>query len=281
MDLAEIAVAVAVAVTALDAISYAARGPSIIRAIWRATPAGRRRHLYKELARLAPGVQTGYLTEVLGEPAFRNSVGQYTEYIYAKPDCYVQVLADESEAIALFSVTARSEKFHCPTWITKARWTPRPTVSNSRLGKFSFNEVSSSGTAPQGISGWLGARRFGYVEAFYFGNPGNYLTYLLGVNDAGWVWRTDLLGKMKDGFGDYMVSLGTLAQEQQHEVEESTWDDDAIGAWRQRSQTVVWREIQPNTFAVAGPNFDVGEQARGGQLPVGPNADQVRLLPTN
>jgi hypothetical protein len=29
-----------------------------------------------------------------------------------------------------------------------------------------------------------GARRFGYTESFYFGNPGHYQTYLLAYNDA-------------------------------------------------------------------------------------------------
>lgn len=159
MDLAQVAVAVAIAVTALDAISYAARGPSILRAIYRSTPAGRRRHLYRELARLAPGIQIGYVTEALGEPAFKNSVGRYMEYIYAKPDCYVQVLADDSESIVLFAVTACNEKFLCPTWITHARWTPRPNVANPRLGKFTFNEVSAAGVTPQGISGGLGTCR--------------------------------------------------------------------------------------------------------------------------
>ena len=285
MDFAQIAVAVAIAVTALDAISYAARGPSIIRAIYRATPLGRRRRLYKELAKLAPGIQIGYVTEVLGEPAFRNSVGQYTEYVYAKPDCYVQLLADDFESIVLYAVTGRNANFHIPTWITHARWSPRPQVADSRLGKFTFNEVAGTDSPPQGISGWLGARRFGYLEAFSYGNPGNYLTYLLGVNDAGWVWRKDLLGKMKAGFGDYMFGLGTMTLKKDHESSDvdADWDEmrSSIVLWLQRPESVVWREIHPNTFAVAGPGFNVGEQARSGHLPVGPNADQVRLLPTD
>lgn len=286
MDAAQVVVAVAVAVTALDAISYAARGPSVLRSIYRSTPRGRRSRLFKELAKLAPGIQIGYVTEVLGEPAFKNLVGQYTEYIYAKPDCYVQVLADDSDSIVLFAVTAGSEHFHIPTWVSHARWSPRPQVADARLGKFTFNEVAGVDNARQGMSGWLGARRFNYLEVFYFGNPGNYLTYLLGVNDAGWVWRKDLLRRMKDGFGDYMLGIGTMALPETEGGEEvmdgPDWEDtrSSIASWLQRPETVEWREIHPNTFAVAGPNFNVGEQARKGQLPVGPNADQVRLLPS-
>lgn len=86
---------------------------------------------------------------------------------------------------------------------------------------------------------------------------------------------------MKDGFGDYMLNIGTLAQEEPGSAQGTSWGDGGITSWLERSQSVVWREIQPNTFAVAGPNFDVGKQARNGLLPVGPNADKVRLLPGN
>jgi hypothetical protein len=62
---------------------------------------------------------------------------------------------------------------------------PRPPGSRGderiRLGKTTFAPLTDTGEH----SAWLGNRRFGYREHHYFGKPGGYRSWYVGVNDIG------------------------------------------------------------------------------------------------
>lgn len=38
---------------------------------------------------------------------------------------------------------------------------------------------------PDRAAGWVGAHSWHYFETYYFGNPGNYQTFVYSINDAG------------------------------------------------------------------------------------------------
>ncbi|TJZ95183.1 ETEC_3214 domain-containing protein [Actinacidiphila oryziradicis] len=52
------------------------------------------------------------------------------------------------------------------------------------LGKSTLTDVSA-GIAQQDSYAAVGARRFAYAETHYFGNPGGYRTWAVGVSDSG------------------------------------------------------------------------------------------------
>lgn len=286
MDLVTVGIIAAILVAVLDLLAFVTQGPSIARYFYALTPFGRRRTLYKDLAKIAPGMQVGYTTRVLGEPELKNDKGRYQEFVYDKKDCFVQVVTGESDAILLLSVTARNAKFHPPTWVTRARWSPRPDPEDSRLGNFGFDEIATPDDPPNGISGWCGARRFGYIESYYYGNPGNYQTFLMALNDAGHVLETR--GSLSQVSTLFLkpVELGDLLwvdrapraiNDPQPEEPPDQWEE--IQVFVSRPEIQSWRRMKPNTYAVTGPNVVIADLLHAG-FSVGPNSDQVRLLPS-
>ena len=283
MDLVTVGIIAAILVAVLDTLVFVRQGPSIARFFYMLTPFGRRRTLYKDLAKIAPGMQVGYATRVLGEPELRNMKGAYQEFVYDKKDCYVQAVIGESNAILLLSVTARDSRFHPPTWVTRARWSPRPDPTDSRLGRFGFDEIASPDRPPDGVSGWCGARRYGYIESYYYGNPGNYQTFLLALNDAGHVWGMDSLGQISRLFLK-PVELGDLLWVDRRprpinvrKPKEPPDQWEAIQDFLSQSDIQTWRQMKPNTHAVTAPNVVIANLLHAGLL-VGPDSDQVRLL---
>lgn len=70
--------------------------------------------------------------------------------------------------------------------ITTTSWWFRPRVlidqTRIRLGKTPLAALTDQGEH----RAWLGNRRFGYLEHHYFGNPGGYRSWYVGVNDIGY-----------------------------------------------------------------------------------------------
>lgn len=275
----------AILVAVLDTLVFVRQGPSIARFFYMLTPFGRLRTLYKDLAKITPGMQVGYATRVLGEPELKNMKGGYQEFVYDKKDCYVQVVTGESDAILLLSVTARNSRFHAPTWVTTARWSPRPDPKNSHLGHFRFDQIASADRPPWGVSGWCGARRFGYIESYYYGNPGNYETFLLALNDAGHVWDIDSLGQVSSLFLKPVEHGNLLWIDRRprpinvRKPKEPPNQGEAIHEFLARPDTQTWRRMKPNTYAVTAPNVFIADLLHDG-FSVGPDSDQVRLLPS-
>lgn len=82
--------------------------------------------------------------------------------------------------------------------ITTISWWFRPRVliggTRIRLGKTSFAALGEPGEH----RAWLGSRRFGYREHHYFGNPGGYRSWYVGVNDIGYSAVPPSLGWFDD-----------------------------------------------------------------------------------
>jgi hypothetical protein len=158
---------------------------------WRRT-IGRRRHLTTRLRKIAPGVRHDYVESLLGEPKWQSTM-----------TC-TRLSADEGEGVdgddRRVEITVRtwplSRLGYLVTWgeddtvlmygITTISWWFRPRVligdTRIRLGKTTFAALDDPGEH----SAWLGNRRFGYRENHYFGNPGGYRSWYIGVNDIGY-----------------------------------------------------------------------------------------------
>jgi hypothetical protein len=175
------------------------------------------------------------------------------EYIFGNQYFYLQVLTDSSGRVLAYGVTTRKADFNpafkilehgrvLPDNVEKAN----QFAHKINLGKTHFSDFPYS---PENIFAYLGARRLYYHEEYYFGNPGDYQSYFIGVNDSGYV---DI------NYDSFDFSL----------KDEINPDDKSVANFR-KSSTI-------NTFLVTFPmGFD--KPALRKYL-IGPDLDQVRVI---
>jgi hypothetical protein len=117
--------------------------------------------------------------EQLGKPTIQNTLPSgVLESVFVDELFYVQAFSDTGSVI-FFTVTTRSQAFE-PTLGVESylEFAPNRIV----LGAQTFYGAVAH---PRGVHVALGAHDAFYYEVYYLGNPGNYLTYVLGINEAG------------------------------------------------------------------------------------------------
>lgn len=223
----------------------------VVRGWWNAS-LGKRRRLIRAYRRIAPFVRHDYVTEQFGEPAWQHkrTVRKYAAPIEGiEPDepledveltvrtwplgllGYLVTWCNEHDEVLMYSLTTRSRLFR-----------PRVSIGPHRitLGKTSLAALPEPGGGP-----WheLGARRFSYAEEHYFGNPGGYLSWAVGMSDAG---------------SPLAPPIGCQGD---------SWAADDVAAYR--------RTARINSVLVVGPAIDLeGVLPRG----IAPDLGTVRLL---
>jgi hypothetical protein len=257
------------------AIAYGPKVVGVVTAGYKKT-IGKKRALYDVLAKLAAGVQQPYFETQLGLPAafrFPAKGGSLIETVYVHKYFYVSTLTDQGGQVLLYAVTVRDPKFKPPIWPHNLHPNNHPRPPNTPLGSFAFTDIDYR---PTGIRGFLGANRYGYVEAFYFGNPANYQYYLLAINDAA---ASDApLHDLTKIMPKYFVVLGDF-KPSEGEPEDGT----AVGGWETLERYLEQRPVQsfrsaakPNTYAVSAPHFGPGSD--GFPTQVGPDYGRVRIV---
>jgi hypothetical protein len=122
-------------------------------------------------------MQIEYFVHVLGQPAQyvnHQADEEEVEYVFALPDAYVQAVTDAHGKVGLFAVTTRNKRFH-----PSLNYHPGGAAEMQiRLGRTHFSDLADQ---PSGVRGWIGARRGGYAESYYYGNPGHYQTYIVAL----------------------------------------------------------------------------------------------------
>lgn len=137
---------------------------------------------YEKLARLSAEVQIDYFTNLLGGAIYINpSSTGLDEYIFVHPLYYVQALVQNNTGkVMAYGVTARTEDFYPPLIIGADR--------QIAIGEKSFTDLATEitdGNQPDSCYYNLGNTATSYFfESFYFGNPGYYQTYLIGINSS-------------------------------------------------------------------------------------------------
>ncbi|MFD9857421.1 ETEC_3214 domain-containing protein [[Kitasatospora] papulosa] len=168
----------------------------VARGWWQAS-LGKRRRLIRAYRRLAPYVRHDYVTEQFGEPAWEHKQtvrkygtdgGENDSDVVLEDDeltvrtwplgllGYLVTWCTEHDEVLMYSLTTRSRLFR-----------PRMSVGPYRvtLGRTPLAALSDPDLDASGPWHELGARRFSYAEQHYFGNPGGYLYWAVGVSDAG------------------------------------------------------------------------------------------------
>lgn len=193
---------------------------------------------------------------------------ELSEVVWIDRDYYVQALVDHDETVHAYSVTTRSGRFHpkleAPSplpWRERRRVRRQLGMSEDelrlfriRLGKSTFSEIGE----PTQAYASLGAHRYAYVEAHWFGNPTAYQHYVFSSNDSGaGAWpKLHILFPEGTGSLRWPASAG-----------EGPVDDNALARFR--------RESVMNTYTVIGPRFQLDDYP----LSFGPEIDLVRTLP--
>jgi hypothetical protein len=230
---------------------------------------GSRRDLAKRLNQVAAGVTTRYLEERFGAPAFVRTSGihtarpqrgfvQTTERVYRTRHAWLQVLTDKHDAVVRFSITVTDPRF---------RFQIRDLTVNQFDVKLGHTRFSGIQPDPDGRSLWIGARRHGYSESFYFGNPGNYQHFVLSKNDAG--VGTFGSSALPDDIS-HVYQSGILEADRHGAPPPDTppYDPAAPYATEFRNETTI------NTLTVLSADYSPTSLADPG----GPDADYVRVL---
>jgi hypothetical protein len=181
----------------------------------------------------------------------------FRELVYREKHAWIQVLADEDDAVARFSITVTDPRFRFSA--RNLTWGRLPV----RLGRSRFSDVPAD-AFPDGRSLRIGAHNHEYAESYWFGNPGNYQRYVLSSNEIG-----------TGGFGYSILreappvhQSGTLAHCHPVPASQSPFDPDAPYTSAFRSQTTI------NTLTVLGPRQWPTDLAE----PRGPDSNHVRVL---
>lgn len=151
---------------------------------------GYKQDQYNKLSKLRTNVDINLYIEDFGKPTRIVSARDldYKTYIFNNKYYYLYAVTNSDGAVFIFGVTTKTADFQ-PTFI----------VPNGQ-GKITLNKTSLYELSPEVIKinyksakspsdnfcyGYRWTKRFGYYETHYLGNPGNYQTVIVGINDAG------------------------------------------------------------------------------------------------
>lgn len=198
-----------------------------------------RRYLAGRLNQLACGTTTEYTDSLLGPPAFRRAIPgdlHYEEHIYRTNHAWVQtIIRTTDKSVESFAITVTDPRFAFRT---------RDLTNNNldiRLGHTLFKDI---GHEPDGYRIWWGANRFIHAESHFFGNPGNYQTYVLARNDAG-------TGQISVTSTDPHAGKWETGRLQQAADARPSWDQPPCWVKKARARTAI------NTILIcrhSGPN---------------------------
>jgi hypothetical protein len=164
---------------------------------------GSRWQTSRRINRLACGMTLSYVESLFGVAALARAQPEVnlTEHVFYTPHAFVQVLIDADDVVVRFSITVTDDRFRFRTRDLTF------DLVQLRLGKSRFASLDRLPSDGYQVS--LGARRFSYVEAHSFGNPGAYQQYLLAYNDSGigthaigLVHQLGLIGQRSGVFAD-------------------------------------------------------------------------------
>lgn len=153
---------------------------------------------YHILEKLSTQVQIDYFNRLLTQPVYINWSDDESlkEYIYVDPSYYVQAITDIHDKVLAYTVTSREIEFNLS-------FKPLSDKNEIILNQTNFYTIRSEFEPLLVCHYFVGnTSPTYYFEQYYFGNPGLYQTYLLGINDAGQI-KLDI--PLNDG-GEYMIA---------------------------------------------------------------------------
>lgn len=226
-----------------------------IPAGWRLT-LGRRQHLIAQLRKIAPGVRHDYVEALFGQPKWQ-SVMICTRLGEPLDEESKDVDVEDRDVEVTVRTWPLSRLGYLVTWsendavvmygITTTSWWFRPRVvigdTRIRLGKSPLSDLGQ----PQYHRAWLGSRRFGYLEEHYFGNPGGYRSWYVGVNDTG-------LRPVAPRLGDIEPEANLLPEQKLNAYRATATINTVV-----ISGVALYEELQEANFSFFGTAFGVDQ----------------------
>jgi len=258
-----------VAVVFMSSLITLTQGISLINKFYKNNLAERESY-YQKLKTVVPGLQIGYISEVLGSPAIINSNkdGTKKEYVFVNKFFYLQAITRADGYTLSVAVTSRDKSFQpsfgAHGYTDKITINPnyKESVGDSEvdlknlinivkgkgivLNKTTFSDVTSAETLKEGHTicrARIGANRFSYSEETYLANPGNYQTIIIALNDAGNNGVSKYYGEM---FDTYFV--GGENQENCKKVPEGLRSNDTINTYIITAPFIGGVDISDFTF---------------------------------
>jgi hypothetical protein len=204
---------------------------------------------------------------------------RFKESTFIDRDYYVQAISDHDDTVLAFSVTTRSVRFR-PRFqghrrlgrVERWRWHRGFGVRYHPLFDITLGQTSFADLDPANPNGFvpphflisMGAHNHAYSEIRYFGNPGNYQTFVFTASDAARQGR----------FGNGMAVWA--------EVGDYEWPDpekpkDGQPEWANMPETHRFRhDTVITTYTVISNSLSLRNYPTGR---FGPNENDVRTLP--
>lgn len=206
---------------------------------------------YEILNKLSVEVQISYFDKYLGVPTYVNQLDMgKKEYVYADKDFFVGAITDPHDKVLSYAVTSRNSNFN-PSFGTEG-------LFDVSLNKTVFSEwiTDKFFELPLGCYRYLGAHDpLYYFEENYFGNPGDYLTYMVGVNNVA----------SFDG-------IPSTADDPEFPFGQRGWTNCEIIEQTDRER------FTPNTFVVLGMDVQTEDLEKSAGVYFGPSNIQLRTL---
>jgi len=204
---------------------------------------------YAILKKLSVEVQISYFDKHLGIPTYINSLDDgEKEYVYIDEDFFAGAVTDSHDKVLSYAIISRNLDFN-PSFRMEG-------LFDVSLNKTVFSEWITDNffEYPHGCFRYLGAHDpLYYFEKNYFGNPGNYLTHLVGINNS--AYYKDIPSADDSG---PEISLG--------------WVDCGLIDQADRGS------LSPNTFVVLGMDVKTENLEKGQGVYFGPSNIQLRTL---
>lgn len=188
----------------------------------------------RAIADLVPGTHLSTFERALGPFVHKNNYAPYVEYIFVRPNCYVQAVTDADDRVLMYAVTVRNRDFHPSFRLPDDGSSPKPIT----LGVSRF---SDSNYQPEVIRGCFGASWMHYMEFVRLPHSQDFLGVILASNDAGAWWDDVSTEPAPFAADDYPFPL-----------------NDALAANDVESKAIQWyrRNEIVNTYGEAAPDFD-------------------------
>jgi hypothetical protein len=198
---------------------------------------------YSKLSELRAGLSLQHFEDVLGTPLFvtPSSDGQFTQSLFRGSEYWLQTISDLAGAVQLMAITSCTPNF-------------RPRFEGIRNAEPAFDvvvlhetELDQTGAAPSRVHYFTSgatANSF-YFDEYYFGNPGNYKTYFVGINDA-----------CGFDFSDPVYELFITAADYREKAFDPT--DDLVRTFRSRAVANTYAETAPFATNEALASFQIG-----------------------
>jgi hypothetical protein len=234
--------------------------------------------------KLRSGVQISEFQKALGSPRIKRQRDQLVEYIFQRPEFYVQALA-RGEEVVLFSLTGRTKnftaelpQFRACTIFSGFPQKPAPPI---HLDRTHFADLAGT---PDAIYLYAGASAVGYSEVFGGPHACNYRFFVLSYNPAGSGSQKNAYRSVREADDSLFSSGATRAPSVLPAGSADTsplWDGHAADVRANRSIVAARHHLAFNTYTETAPNageFLAPFLSLGSGLTFGPSESDLAVL---